>query len=184
MSLPEEYFLPDQEFTNLIMEDYKGKLNIYFAVTCSGENLRGFEPYLKMEALAKRLVPRRGEEVDIQKSDSLLNNVFRYRSLFDPSVYKDENARRLISNYAAAYLYLGLAYKRQGDLDRAIEAFETVDRFQQNRLLSSCEFTFPSIQTHLLRAISTNPSVSLWYKLGKVYLVQAKGEEAQRFILT
>lgn len=189
MKLPEEYFLPHQEYADLIMEDYEGELNIYFAVTCARDNIKGFEPYLRMEGLAKRLLRERGEEFDIQKSDSLLNNVFRYRSIFDPSVYKDENARRLLSNYSAAYFYLGLACRQKGYLDRAIEAFEISDSFEQNRLLPveywltdlyARQGEYEKAEDRLLKAVSADPSVPLWYMLGKIYMDQAKNEEAKR----
>lgn len=188
MRLPSEYLLPHREFADLVMKDYKGKMNIYFAVTCSRDNTKGFEPYLRMEALAKRLLPNRGEEFDIQKSDSLLNKVFRYRSIFDPSVYKDTNARRLISNYASAYFYLGLAYKQKGILDRAIEAFEIANKLQPGQLvpveywltdLYTQKGDYAKAESLLLKSISNSPSAPLWYLLGKIYMAQAKKEKAE-----
>jgi len=188
MRLPAEYFLPHHEFADLVMKDYEGRLEIYFAVTCAQDNLKGFARYLTMEALVKRLVPDRVEDFDVQKSDSLLNTVFRFRSLFDESVYKDDNARRLISNYVAAYFYLGLAYKHQGNLDAAIATFEVADRFGHNRVLP-VEYWLSYLYTEkgelakaekrLLQALSDDPSVPLSYMLGKIYLAQNRSEEAR-----
>ena len=152
------------------MDDYDGELGVYFAVTCSRENLRGLEPYLRMEALVKRLLPDRGnEEFDVERSDSLLNKVYRYRSIFNPSVYKNVNAKRLVSNYVAAYFYLGLAHKRNGDLARAIKALEAADRFGRDRLLPveywlSYLYTengeLDKAEARLLRAVSNNDSIT------------------------
>jgi len=85
-----------------IIQDNFGKRPIYFAVTC--ETYVGFDNHLRNEGMVSRVVSTYGEDqLDIQR---LLNNtekVYSYRSIRDPRVYKDDNMRRLIMNYGAAY---------------------------------------------------------------------------------
>ncbi|MCK4308185.1 DUF2723 domain-containing protein [candidate division WOR-3 bacterium] len=135
--LPEEYFLPHQEFADLILKDYKPEKPVYFAVTVSEGNMEGFRPYVQMEGLAYRVVGSNetdfedytivwvmGHKFDIEKSDSLLNSVYRYRAIFDPRVYKDKNTKRLLTNYAACYFAIGMAYRKEGEMHKAIESLE------------------------------------------------------------
>ena len=87
-----------------IIKDNFGKRPIYFAVTC--ESMIGFEDYVRAEGMVNRLVHTKAganEQVDI---DRLLNNIdkiYKYRSIDDDRVYKDDNMMRLVMNYAAAY---------------------------------------------------------------------------------
>jgi tetratricopeptide (TPR) repeat protein len=123
VKLPEEYLLPPEDFGKIVLPNYHGKKPIYFAVTVSRDGTRGYESHLRMEGLVKRLVPD-GGGFDMERTDSLLNKVYRYRGVFDPSVYKDETTRKILSNYAVAYFALGTEEKRRGEIDRAIDSFE------------------------------------------------------------
>lgn len=133
--LPEEYFLPAEEFTDIVMKNYKPRIPIYFAVTVSTDNLEGMMPYIEMQALAYKVIGPGAQRFNIEISDSLMNRVYKYRSLFEPNVYKSENDKRLLTNYAASYFALGLAYKEQGNLDKAIEAFEGGKKFKTEDIL-------------------------------------------------
>jgi len=75
---------------------------IYLAVTVPDE--MGLEEHLVMEGLVFRVVPEKGEpeRVDFGTTWHNMREVFLYRGLldeegyYDPSVYKDDNARKLI----------------------------------------------------------------------------------------
>jgi hypothetical protein len=101
-----------------IIQDNYGKRPIYFAVTC--ENYVGFEKYTRNEGMVSRVVPTFGDDqLDI---DRLINNtekVYSYRSIKDQSVYKDENMRRLIMNYGAAYDRASTYFLEKGDNEKA-----------------------------------------------------------------
>ncbi len=110
-----------------IIQDNFGKRPIYFAVTC--ETNVGFDKNLRNEGMVSRIVPVSAERnLDIAR---LLNNtekVYSYRSIHDARVYKDENMRRLMMNYGAAYdraynhfLDKGDYRKAQHYLDKAFE---------------------------------------------------------------
>lgn len=187
LRLPEEYFLPTEEFAALVLKDYKSKIPVYFAVTVSSDNTKGLEPHLRMEALVKRVTPG-GARFDILKTDSLLNKVYRYRGIFDPSVYKDENSRRLLTNYAAAYFALGMAYKNQGQIEKAIEALEMGKQFKAGEIIPfayQLAVLYEVIGEHEkaeanLRELPEEArGVSAWYTLGQFHLERGNLEKAE-----
>jgi len=121
------------------------KKPVYFAVTV--DNLLGFDDQLQLEGLVFRLLPaaalqdstalERGGDVPRPRRDPAndvnlaetrrnLEEVYRYRGLLgedgqlDPDVFRDENERKLITNYAAAWARMALAYRDRGDIDEAI----------------------------------------------------------------
>jgi tetratricopeptide (TPR) repeat protein len=63
-----------------------------------------------------------------------LTQEFRYRGILDAqgkldeSVYRDENATRLISNYSAAWARIAFQRRQRGDREGAIEALEAAGR--------------------------------------------------------
>jgi hypothetical protein len=89
---------------------------IYLAVTVPDQ--MGLEKRLTLEGLVFRVNPvESGRAVDVDKTLKNLYSVFQYRGLldknraYDTSVYKDENAYRLVQNYAAAHVQV--AYQLQ-----------------------------------------------------------------------
>jgi hypothetical protein len=80
---------------------------IYFAVTVSGDNYMGLRPYLQMHGLAFRVMRQRVPEdrgIDADRTIFLLEKVFRFRGLGKGTVLMNETSKKLLSNYAAAYL--------------------------------------------------------------------------------
>ena len=87
-----------------IIKDNFGKRPIYFAVTC--ESMIGFEDYVRAEGMVNRLVHTQAgmdEQVDIARLTKNIDEVYKYRSIHDDKVYKDDNMIRLVMNYAAAF---------------------------------------------------------------------------------
>jgi tetratricopeptide (TPR) repeat protein len=203
--IPEEYLLPQNEFADLVLkEGYEGKIPIYFAVTVAEDNIEGFLPYLKMEGLVNRVVSG-GKEYpntvklsgrippfDVKKTDSLLFTVYRYRSLFDPKVYIDQNCARLLTNYSANYFYLGTAYKILKKLHKAIEVFEQGEKInKRGRTPFPFKYELASlygelgeydkVEEYLRRAkYGREEKASLWYKLGVNYLENNNLEKAKK----
>lgn len=85
------------------------KKPVYLAVTVPDQ--LGMERQLTLEGLVYRISPQPAtREIDLERTMKNLYEVFKYRGLldanrnFDASVYKDENAMRLVQNYSAAHV--------------------------------------------------------------------------------
>jgi hypothetical protein len=105
---------------------------IYFAITCSPSNFLGLDNYLRMDALAYKVVPiKSAGSYDNVNRDIMYRSImeplegekyfkephygFKYRNLNNPNVYYDENARRMVSNYKN--IFYRLAQEYAGDLN-------------------------------------------------------------------
>jgi hypothetical protein len=99
---------------------------IYFAVTVSSDNKIGLDEYLTLEGLVFKIGEEKGEKfaINVEKTMHLMENVYDYRGLFDPTVHKTDNTRKLLSNYAAAYARCGREFMKAGEKDKAKSAFE------------------------------------------------------------
>jgi len=103
------------------------KKPIYMAVTVP-EQL-GFEKNLTLEGLVFRVSPHEvgDHAVDTQKTLDNLYSVFRYKGLldrnrdYDRSVYKDDNAYKLVQNYSAAHVQVAYQLQQAGQPQEAIK---------------------------------------------------------------
>ncbi|MEE9465149.1 MAG: DUF2723 domain-containing protein [Candidatus Neomarinimicrobiota bacterium] len=91
-----------------IIKDVNFTQPIYFAVTVSPENRIGLEDYLEMQGLVYQLMPRKVKPINIEKLHHNLLEVYNYRGLANPSVYYNNNIRRLMQNVRASFLQLAL----------------------------------------------------------------------------
>ncbi|MGB7054200.1 MAG: DUF2723 domain-containing protein [bacterium] len=147
----DDYVITQQEFAERHLKNYKGKMPIYFASTVSAENFEGFRPYLRLEGLVYRVVSDSADPVyavDIQKTRNFFYRTYRYTGVFDPEqqefvsrilvdfdrrkkegefygfgMHKDDNTRRLYTNYAAGLATLGVSLREQGDLQGTLDAW-------------------------------------------------------------
>ena len=154
----EDYFSPQENFAAKYLKGYRGKRTIYFSSTVSEDNFKGFTPYLRLEGLVYRLVgdsiatPR---NINQARTQDLFYRVYRYTGVFDPprqkvlagiipdfatrkkqgefydfALIKDENTRRLYTNYAAGLFALGLYLRDQNDYPAAEQAWRFALAFQ------------------------------------------------------
>jgi tetratricopeptide (TPR) repeat protein len=104
----------DQMVVNIV--DANGwKKPIYFAVTVSDDNLMGIGPYLKMQGLVYRVMPKvvaEQDRLDISRTVHLLDNVYRFRGLGDGTARLNDTSEKLLSNYAASYIQIALSMRR------------------------------------------------------------------------
>ncbi len=107
--------------SNVAKEGWKRP--IYFANTVAPNSFLNLNTYLRLEGLAYRVLPVSKPStndpydpydgyIDLARTDSSLTSKFKYTNLDDASVYYDENAMRMISNYYNTFYRLANAYLR------------------------------------------------------------------------
>ncbi|MEO0077947.1 MAG: hypothetical protein ABIK86_02995, partial [candidate division WOR-3 bacterium] len=133
---PDDYGSTAEEFMNKVFRtgQYTPRNPVYFATTVSRENLRDVEPFLRIEGLVNRVVGQEGlNQVDVERTRHLLDNVYKMSSMMDPRVEKDDNTRGLLINYAASYLALAGEYQKMGRNRDAQEVLMTALKFDLDR---------------------------------------------------
>ena len=102
---------------------------IYFSTTVPSSQYKGLEKYFVQEGMAYKVVPitidtpEKGEfgMIDpVVMYDNLMNK-FTWGNAGDPSVYLDENNRRMFSNFRRLFANLGKTLVAQGDSAKAVE---------------------------------------------------------------
>ena len=105
---------------------------IYFAVTVSDQNKMNMDDYLRMDGLSFKIVPYKVEQVDTDRLEKNLTEVFQYRNLDNPDVYFNDNIIGLLQNYRAAFLRLAHVYystQQQQKLGDILQHMEEVMPF-------------------------------------------------------
>ncbi len=129
-----EYSEPDAFKGDLAIMDLlstnKWERPVYFSTTVPSTQYKGLEKYFIQEGLSYRIVPvktdkpEQGEfgmiDADIMY-DNMMNK-FKWGNAEKPSVYLDENNRRMFSNFRRIFGSLGKDLLMKGDTTRAIEA--------------------------------------------------------------
>jgi hypothetical protein len=110
------------------------KRPVYLAVTVPDQ--MGLDKQLTLEGLVYRIHPEPGApEVDLEATIKNLYSRFKYRGLldsqrrFDTTVYKDENAMRLVQNYSAAHVQIAYELQTLGKTQQAIKVVEDARMF-------------------------------------------------------
>ena len=99
---------------------------IYFAITASRDNYLNLEQYLHREGLAYRLLPARGNQLDLfygsVNTEIAFKNVmekFRWGNITDPHTYLDENNLRMLTNFRYTFASLANALYEEHKPDSA-----------------------------------------------------------------
>jgi len=115
---------------------------IYFAVTCSEDSKIGLDEYLMMEGMSYRVVPEKRKtgvefiNVDIMKkqlfsdapsTSKVYKPGFNYRGLNDPSIFLDENHKRMTQNYRNSFIRLALYYLNTNNKDMTVKTLDKMD---------------------------------------------------------
>lgn len=116
---------------------------VYFAVTIPDNGSKvGLDEYLRLDGLVQRITPMRHERGRQLGTGVLHKNLFdepetfsrdqrygyKFRGLNDPSVYLEEQSRRLTINYRNAFLQLAMHYRHEDGDDELTVA--TLDRME------------------------------------------------------
>lgn len=111
-------YIKDLAVIQIIKDNY-GKRPIYFAVTVP--DVIGFDEHLRNEGMVDRLVSTRGEnQYNLDRLISNIEAVYTYKGIFDDSIYKDRNMKRLLNNYGAAYVRASQFYHSLSDFDNSV----------------------------------------------------------------
>jgi hypothetical protein len=102
---------------------------IYFSTTVPSDQYKGLEKFFIQEGLAYRVVPvnispaEKGEfgMIDPDVMYDNLMNKFSWGNAGDPTVYLDENNRRMFSNFKRIFASLGKDLVIKGDTARALQ---------------------------------------------------------------
>ncbi len=96
---------------------------VYFAITVPTENQAWFNSYLQLEGFAFRVLPQ-PQRVNVEVALHNLKEVFQYRGIVDPRIYKDENASTLLHNYRVVFQETADALLQSGDTEGAWDLLE------------------------------------------------------------
>lgn len=160
-----------------IVEANNWQRPIYFAVTCSDDSKIGMHDYLRMEGMAFRFVPERRRpgtefiEPNILQAQLIENPGFskdyqpgfKFRGLNDPSIFLDDNHKRMTMNYRNAFLRMTLYYLNNGKNELAVQ---TLDKMEEKMPRWNIEMDY-----------------GLLYEIGTLYQ-RAGGVEQHNKILT
>lgn len=164
-----------------IIEENNWNRQVYFGTTVPDKNLLGMMDYLQAEGMVTRLVKDRSNRVNIDKTWRNLFDVYHYRGVSDPGVFKDENTTNLITNYQVAFLQLAETLISNGEFDRAYQALKRCeevavppDDWKGYVLMSGLMHQLGRSEDtqRLLRHIGNNDAISDDTRLGAVAEVQ------------
>jgi hypothetical protein len=119
-----------------VMQENVGRRPIYYSVTAGSSNWLGLAPHMTNEGLVLRvhvdeapdstaLVPGSvlGVPVNVPRTDTLVNLIYRYAGLFEADTLKLEpTARNIALNLSLPFLALGQGFEVRGERERAIES--------------------------------------------------------------
>jgi Protein O-mannosyl-transferase TMEM260-like len=125
-----------------IVQDNHWQRPIYFSVTCSEDSKIGLDDYLRLEGMASRLVPQKGnggfefiqptilkEQIEGNKGYSKTYKPgFKFRGLNNPHIFYDQNHQRMLQNYRNAFLALAFYDVNNNKNDSAIAALNLMEQ--------------------------------------------------------
>lgn len=124
-----------------ILEANNWQRPIYFAVTCADDSKIGMQDYLRMEGMAFRFVPEKRkpgiEFIEPNILQAQLNENpgfsrdfqpgFKFRGLNDPSIFLDDNHKRMTMNYRNSFLRMTLYYLNTDQKELAVKTLDMME---------------------------------------------------------
>jgi len=178
--------IQDQMIKEIIRSNQERR-PIFFAVTIPEENRVDLDEYFLMEAMVYRLLPeRRTRVMDLQQTHRNLNEVYRYDSLGDEDVYKDENTQRLLYNLSSAFISLANEYYNAGQKEEAESQLRMATEvlsgdWRSHAFLADIlgkKGEFAAAQEHIRQAIELEPDFYVLHRMRGGYAV-AQGDTAE-----
>ena len=154
-SIKKNYILKKDMMIMDILANFNWERPVYFAITTGNAAYIGLEKYFQLEGLAYRLVPFEGKSFDGQtgyvNTDIMYENLmtkFEYGNMDDPSVYMDENNRRMCMNLRNNFSRLAEALFREGKKDKAIEVLDRCIATMPNENIPYNFFILPAVESY------------------------------------
>ena len=124
-------FKGDLAFMDLLSEN-EWKRPVYFSTTVPPGQYKGLDKYFIREGLGYRIAPVKTDKpeqgefgmIDPDVMYDNMMNKFKWGNAGNPSVYLDENNRRMFSNFRNIFSILGKELLLKGDTVKAIEVVE------------------------------------------------------------
>jgi tetratricopeptide (TPR) repeat protein len=113
-----------------LLSTNKWERPVYISTTVPSSQYKGLEKYFVQEGITYRIVPIKTDKSDegefgmidpVVMYDNMMNK-YVWGNADDPSVYLDENNKRMLSNFRRIFGNLGKALLVSGDTTRAVEA--------------------------------------------------------------
>jgi len=151
IKIPRIYLASQEEFAKEVIEKADTfRMPIFFSTTVATEHYDGWNQYLKLEGMAMRVMnrpqetlPEIKEGIDLERTVYLMRanmpykeylekyaekippfESYRYRGVFNPKVYKDDNQQRMIRQYASITFRTALFYESKGMLKEARDEWD------------------------------------------------------------
>lgn len=129
--LPGSYFRKAQMMVMDLMATNNWKRPVYFAITIGPDGYYGLQKFFQLDGLAYRVVPIKsspaGGQIARINTDILYNkimNTFKWGGIDKPSVYLDENNRRMLMNIKNDFARLANALVKEAKIDSAITVLD------------------------------------------------------------
>ncbi len=130
---------------------------VYFAITVSGENYIGLEPFFRLDGFAYRIVPLKKDTLltDVEYAridtdilyDNLMNKAV-WGNIEDDKVYLDENILRMVGNYRNLFSNLAEALNNEGQAEKALEVLDKALTLMPHRRVPFNYLTFTLIEQY------------------------------------
>lgn len=113
-----------------LLSTNKWERPVYISTTVPSTQYKGLEKFFVQEGITYRIVPIKTEKpeegefgmIDTSEMYDNLMNKYKWGNAADPSVYLDENNKRMLSNFRRLFGNLGKALLAAGDTAKAVEA--------------------------------------------------------------
>lgn len=195
-------YASSEDFKKLVLDNYKAdSINVYFSVTVSDDARAPFRTNALLEGLAYRIVgneeaARHPNLIDVKTTKKNILDVYNYDYILDEGIVKDDNIDRIMTNYAAGFLQLGLFYAQLDSIDLSIDylrqgrKFYVYDRnsvtLQISRFLIDMkryDEAVKEIETALLNEKNEDKKIMLKAMMAEVNLEQGEYDKAIGFYL-
>jgi len=112
-----------------LLSTNKWKRPVYISTTVPSSQYKGLEKYFVQEGITYRIVPIKTDKTEdgefgmidpVEMYDNMMNK-YKWGNAADPSVYLDENNKRMLSNFRRIFGNLGKALLVEGDTTKAVE---------------------------------------------------------------